>query len=238
MNLPTHTDRSRALTLIEVMVIVACLSFLAVMMGLKLGEAKAKASRIKCIGNNKITGLGFRIWANDNDDRYPYRTPTRRDQSTGTTVPNVVYHNESDAWLYFVVMSNELGSSKMVMCPSDRERRKYMATDFSTASYGLQFLKNQAVSYFIGPAADETKPLVLLLGDRHMETNVSNVTGSLLTFTATNLPSWTASHHRYAGNITLSDGSVQQVSTPWLQTNALAGLRSLGMETNRLLMPW
>ena len=39
-----------------------------------LAKAKAKATRIKCVNNLKQAGLAFRVFANDNDDRYPWRT--------------------------------------------------------------------------------------------------------------------------------------------------------------------
>ena len=242
MKLPSQPNRHRALTRIEVVVIVAVLVFFAWLLRLKFIEARTKANRISCVSKNKHIGLAFRIWCNNNDDKYPYQSPSNHNYRAAPSIPNLAYRNETDAWLYFLVMSNELGSSKLLLCYSDRERLRNFPVDFSSNStpgkLGLQFTRNSGVSYFIALEADESKPMALLLGDRHLETNAWNVQGSLLTFTSNQPPSWTAALHGYAGNITLSDGSVTQLkNTAWKEA-AHQALRRQSVETNRLLMPW
>jgi hypothetical protein len=78
-------------------------------------EAKARAERIQCVNNLKQVGLAFRIWAGDNNDKYPTS---------------------------LVVMSNELSTTKILVCPSDTARQQYAMLGFgqfqdSMTSYQL-----------------------------------------------------------------------------------------------------
>ena len=63
-----------------------------------LGKARAKAESVACINNLKQIGLAARIWANDNSDN-----------------SDVFPSN----WL---MMTNELATPKILICPSDKGR--------------------------------------------------------------------------------------------------------------------
>jgi hypothetical protein len=58
-------------------------------------EAQQRAERIQCVNNLKQLGLAMRVWAGDNDDKYPTS---------------------------LVVMSNELSTAKILICPGDKAR--------------------------------------------------------------------------------------------------------------------
>jgi len=69
-------------------------------------------------------------------------------------------------------------------------------------------------------------------------TNAMNLQGRLfLSGTAIPSPEWDGQHHKFRGNLALSDGSVQQVTTSQLVAQVAQGLASTGLATNRLLLP-
>jgi hypothetical protein len=76
-------------------------------------DVEAEAERIQCVNNMKQIGLAMRVWAGDNDEKYPTS---------------------------LVVMSNELSTTKVLICPSDKTRLPY-------ASLGFQQFQDSMTSY-------------------------------------------------------------------------------------------
>lgn len=130
-----------------------------------------------------------------------------------------------DEWRHFQLMSNELNTPKVLICPTDWASARAWATNFS-------MLENSNLSYFIGPDVSETDPQGLLSGDRNI-TNGTPIRNGILELTTNTPASWTAEMHNKVGNILLSDGSVQQITWFGLRT-AVANTSNF---TNRLQMP-
>jgi len=206
---------NQGFTLVGLIIIVAVLAILAAMLLPALASAKRKAKRINCVNNLKQDGLAFRLWEGDNGDKYPMAVSTNKN---GT----MEYAEDGNAFRHFQVMSNELSTPKILVCPADD---RIPAANFAK-------LKNQNVSYFVGLDAEETRPQMLLTGDRNVTNGLSPVR-SVLELRPEIPAGWTEDLHKEQGNVGLADGSVQQVFMPGLQPM----LRNTGDSTNRVALP-
>src|ERR1017187_8902413 len=211
---PRHFSR-QGFTLVGLFVIIAVIAILAAILLPALASAKRKAQRINCVNNLKQDGLAFRIWEGDNGDKYPRAVSTNK----GGTME---YAEDGNAFRHFQVMSNELSTPKILICPADDR----------TAAASFARLKNQNVSYFVGLDATEVRPQMLLTGDRNVTNGLSPVR-SVLELRPEIPAGWTEDLHNGQGNVGLSDGSVQQVTIDALRN----AIKNSGDATNRIALP-
>jgi type II secretory pathway pseudopilin PulG len=217
MNFTADHSAKRGFTLVALLVILAVLAILAAMLLPALASAHNKARRINCVNNLKQCGLAFRIWEGDNGDKYPMDVSTDK----GGTME---YTDGANTFQHFQVMSNELSTPKILICPQDT---RIAAEDFVQ-------LKNQNVSYFVDLDANEENPQRFLTGDRNLTADNAPENGILKLVPGQSV-SWTETMHVNSGNIALTDGSVQTLSNSGLRD----ALQNSGAPTNiwRISLP-
>jgi hypothetical protein len=226
---PPPISKSGAFTLIElivliVAVIVLVLAVLAMIL-VPLHPVRNKAVRIGCVNNLKQIGTAYRIWANDNGDRFPAL------QSTALGGWSDVLTNADQGflcWTNYAVMANEMGqSTRIVVCPSDERQPAATFSNFA----------NVNLSYFVGVSSDDNQPQSLLGGDRNLgggtkparDYGFSPKSGkgndvAIQTNSKAGPVCWSLKIHSAgtapgAGNILLGDGSVQQVTSGNFRSN-------------------
>jgi prepilin-type N-terminal cleavage/methylation domain-containing protein len=171
-----------AFTLIELLVVIAIIAILAAMLLPALAAAKRKAQRINCVNNLKEVGLAFRVWEGDNSDNYPMNVSTKSGGAMELVCNSGNNGYKAGFVDVFCVMSNELSTPKLLICPSDGSRSSiptnfpqiYISIWGNNAAPAAQAINtaNAAAmtSYFICGDAQEAYPQMILDGDRNMGT--------------------------------------------------------------------
>ncbi len=205
-------------TLLELVVVVTtlCGMFLLVALSGAVPAQRAKSARMRCADNLKDLGTAYRLWGNDNGDRYPAAAPvTQGGWSDYLTRPDAA----AFAWTNYIILeAGGTNINQLLVCPTDERR----------PATGTPALTN--LSYFIGADADDTYPQSFLGGDRNLgpgtvpreDYGYSPADGKGSNVFIRGPVCWSLKMHQAGGNLLLEDGSVQRMSSGSLNPNWLA----------------
>ncbi len=212
-------QKTAALTVMEVLVCIAVLLVLA-SLAIAISNSRQRHDwrrELSCEINLRQVGVEFRSWEGGYNDKYPMQVSV----TNGGAMELVATGN---LVAVFQVMSNELSTPKIVVCPQDMDRdfAKNFTTDFN----------NSRVSYFVNADGDADNPQTLLSGDSNFEVNRVHVKSGLLRLSSNAPVSWTAERHGFSGYFLFGDGSVQGIKNV-----GLSNYFNAGPWTNRLAIP-
>lgn len=210
------SQRCRAFTVIEALVVTLVILTLLALLLPGLALSHRKVSKLGCANLLKQIGCAFRIWEGDNNDKYPMEVSSAH----GGAQELLATGNVAAC---FQVMSNELTTPKILVCPADTQST--YATNFERS------LTRTNISYFLALDASESDPQAILSGDDNLVLNRRAVASGIVNL-GTSPATWTSDRHQGAGYVLIGDGSVQCV-----KQMGFASSPSTLFATNRIVVP-
>lgn len=227
-------QRKQALTLPELLVVIAVLMVLVILLLPVLAAAKRRASQISCRSQLRQVTLCLEMWTDDHNHQYPMAVSV----ADGGGKELIADGKLAD---FFRVTSNELSTPKILVCPQDTN------VVFSPYDFGPDF-SNSNISYFVGvDIMNKDSPQRILTGDDNLVVDGVAIKSGVRAVAATASTSWDSNRHidvyqphfwnrvqkTSYGWLGFADGSVTEAYNDDLQH----AIQQTGMATNRLAIP-
>ncbi|HMJ89390.1 MAG TPA: hypothetical protein VK530_06220 [Candidatus Acidoferrum sp.] len=182
-------------------VLTGCAVLMAIILP-ALGSDSIRTQRALCANNLSRIGQAFASWAADHDGRYAWEVP----KSAGGNQNFCLVSTQ------FVVLSNELVSPQVLVCPSDGLK--------SAANNWPSFFSSgeQNVSYLL-TRTSQLEGRAILSGDRNLTADTTGGCGfrERSIFRPATNASWDLQIHVQRGHFLFNDGSVEGTDTPRLR---------------------
>ena len=150
---PGETNRGRAFTLVELLLVIAVIAILAALMLPVLSGAKARAKRTTCLNNIKQINLAIHVYAGNNEDKLPDAGPVTYISCKELIKGDLGLHGPASA------------QDEIFTCPADtfyfdentaayqpKGHHEQFGYDFSSYSFnGLNLLTNYPNLAYNGP---------------------------------------------------------------------------------------
>jgi prepilin-type processing-associated H-X9-DG protein len=218
MKLRIRNPSLGAMTVFEVMVVLACFLILVAIVLQILVPVNRGTQRINCVSNLRQINIAFRIWEGDNLNQYPMTVSV-----TNGGAKELMETGNLTACLQLA--SNEMTTTKIFVCADDPART--FATNWND-------LNRSHVSYFLGAdASSDTNSEMIFSGDDNLVVSGVPVGSGLVNLSSNASLSWSGTRHRFCGNIGFADGSVSQTTSNSLQQ----AFQGTGLATNRIVIP-
>ena len=216
---------AKALTLVEVLVLIAVVGIFLMLLLPATTSRSRRPYVVRCLNNLKQIGLALHMFADDNNGRFPSQVST----TNGGSMEFILSNSPA---LLFRPLSNYLSRSwSGWRCPADPSKQS-LATN--------SVLADRNVSYFISVDATQALTNAIHAGDRNLEVAGQPVAPGLFTLTTNTAVGWTREMHKVhlnslwlgCGNLLFADGYVRanQVDLP-------TAIQRQGLATNRLAVP-
>jgi hypothetical protein len=215
--------RNHALTRVELLTVVVTVAMITMVASSAMARPHSVSRRSLCANNLRMISRAYQVWGSAQDEMRPWMVPYGA--GTRGLDPRLDY-----SWLQFVQLSNELSTPKILACPEDAEVRPARAFGFfspgALESFGY---REQSVSYTAGLHSMLDTPSVWLGSDRNIRGDakqyceIGGVDSVSVSRTGDSALAWTnGAVHGEAGNLLLTDGSVEFTSTPTLRQRVLS----------------
>jgi len=196
MDLPKSHRRAEGFTLVELLVVIAIIAILAALLLPALSASQMRARRIMCESNLHQIGIAFQSFAHDHNSKFPMAVPAGDGGSLEFAENGyLVNGNFFFGYHHFQALGGILSNPKVLVCPADT---RLPAENFAV-------LQNSNISYFVAVDADYSKPMSVLAGDGNL-----TGAGTLLREAVGSKLEWTATQHRFKGNVLFADGHVEE----------------------------
>jgi len=218
-------QRNQALTLIEVLVVIFVLA-VAAAMTLPAWQANRRHRLGEgCKNNLEQICRAYQNWGYDHNGKFPMEISVTNSGTMELTAAG-------NAVVTYQILSNELKSTKILICPADKAR-------IAATNFAMGFTARN-ISYFVGVDANTNYPQAFLSGDDSFVVNDVPVKSGLLELSTNKTADWykipvdwAETRHYQAGMIGFADGEVRETYYGSLRQY----LSETGVATNRLAIP-